>query len=303
MGVDEAKIMPFITSKLCNYNVCSLSGYKKELYDILYNEPDKIYEYALEYQKLYEGYAAFEPYQHSGNEWFYKGRMISHACGGRLNNVRYMYTNSREGLQYSFRSGFKLIECDIMQLNGELMAVHDFKRIYELNSGQVDFTLQTFREILTEISQHPDISLLVDVKWHKTDDFCEMLEHIERDIAYVAANDENKIRTLRAQLVMEVYNEETIKAAQSKGYECFFTQYRNADSGDFYNIVDICHRYGIKVIGMSVEAALANTRKLRIITDKNIHIFAFSTDSIDVFSALRKAGVTGVFTNYLTEKN
>ena len=42
---------------------------------------------------------------------------------------------------------------------------------------------------------------------------------------------------------------------------------------------------------------------LNILTDKNIKIFVFSTDSIEEYSRLRKMGVSGVFTNYLFESN
>lgn len=82
-----------------------------------------------------------------------------------------------------------------------------------------------------------------------------------------------------------------------------FTQYKNPDWQCFMNTVVLCYQYGIRAIALAIGSCFLMEKFMKIITDKGIKVFAFSTDSFDGYSALKRIGVTGIFTNYLTEND
>ena len=297
IGVCESKIMPFFTEQLCEYDVGSLNKVDYNLLRYIYNDPDKLYELIFDYNNEYKTYCEIKPYEYTGDEWFFKSRFICHACGGKIDNRKYMYTNSKEALDYSLNNGFKLIECDITMRNGVLVAEHDYVYAYEASINC--FSAQTFVDILHMIKYYFDVNLLVDVKWKNESEYCAVLEQIEDDILSVSYNDEELAHQLKSQIIMETYNEETIALARNKGFECFFTQYRNPDWTNFYKTVNLCYKYGVNVVGIECSIAQKLSSQLKRFNDKNIYVFSFSTDSVDEYVKLRKNGVMGIFTNYL----
>lgn len=245
-----------------------------------------------EYTKLWKDYAEWTPMQHDKTEWSCKGSMIAHACGGVVNGIKRMYSNSKEALADSLQKGFRLIECDAYGvINGEVVLAHDEIDLYDGYQGA--YSLQTFAEFFKVLRQHSEVSALVDIKWRTQQDYKEIVDAIDK----VTSKDGKQ------QIILEVYDEQSIIYAKEKGYECFYTQYRNPESVFFIKTVALCYKYDIKAVGFSMKTALAPiSNYFKIFTDKNIKIFVFSTDSIDEYAKVISKGVSGVFTNYLYER-
>lgn len=301
IGIPKDKIEIFVAEDIQKYCVGSIKAINKELVKHIYFEPQKILDIAAEYENVYRKYSVIPVCEEEPGEWFNKSRLISHACGGMVNGRRSMYSNSREAFQYSVEQKFKLMECDLMRMNdGEALLVHDYGRFYESEQGE--YSMLTLEEFLRLMKEQGEISCLMDVKWKDYDEYAFWVDEIDRLIE-VITNSNNEAEILKRQVVMEVYDEETIKIAKEKKFNMIFTQYKNARRHHFMDTVILCHKYGVKVIAMAVRDCLAMSKFVHIFTDKNIKIFAFSTDSIKEYSTLRKINVTGVFTNYLTESN
>lgn len=300
-GVPLQKIHPFITPQLTSYCLGELGRAEIELLKKIYFEPNFLKKEIQKYIEAYEEYITVQPYRELGDEWFLKSQLISHACGGIVNGKQCMYSNSKEALEYSFEQGFPLIECDILGLEmGEPVLAHDFHNLYE--AEEKGYTLLTIKDVLTQIQKHPEVSLLIDVKWRKSEEYAEYVNYIENTIQQFDLSDVEKT-TLKKQIVMEVYNEETIKAAYDLGFEMFFTQYRNEEKACYMKIANLCCKYGIGVVGFGTnyfEDDKIIAKFLPILKHKNIKVFCFSTDSLNFFKYLQSVGVDGVFTNYLT---
>lgn len=298
LGIPKDKIQVFVAENIQMFCVGSISNIDRALIRHIYFEPQKILDIVAGYEEIYTDYSLIPAYGEV-DEWFNKSRLISHACGGVVNGRESMYSNSKEAFQYSIAKKFKLMECDLVQMyNGELLLAHDYERLYEAEQGQ--YSILTAEELLRLLKEHKEISCLVDVKWKDYDEYAFLVNEIDRLIERIADNGNEK-EMLKKQIVMEAYDEETIKVAKKNNFDIIFTQYRNPERNCFMNTASLCYKYGVKAIAMPVEMCLLMSKFIRIITDKNIKIFAFSTDSIEEYSTLRKMNVTGVFTNYLTE--
>lgn len=299
-GIHKERIQVFVTEQLCEYCLGSIEDIDLDFIQRVYFKPDKMTAVVARYHEIYSEYSKVPVYEEASEEWFQKSNLISHACGGIVNGRQVMYSNSKEAFQYSMEQGFKIIECDMLRLKkGELVLAHDYWRFYEAEEEQ--YSMLTARGLLAFLKEHPQVSCLVDVKWDNYDEYADYVNEIEKIIKDIC-KDKEESRILKEQIIMEVYDEPTIRIAKEKSFNMIFTQYRNPESACFMNTVNICYRYGIKAVAFSVCGCFKKEKFLKIVTDKNIKIYAFSSDSVEEYNSLRKLGVTGIFTNYLTEK-
>lgn len=302
LGIYKKKIQVFVTADLCKYCLGSIDDIDIDFINRAYFEPHKMINYVKEYNKSYEAYCSFPAFSEEGKEeWFNSSSLISHALGGIVNGKRIMYSNSKEAFQYSLDNKFKLVECDVLGVvDGEWMLGHDYWHYYEAKKEK--YTILSLRELLYLLQKEPEVRCLIDVKWDAESDYFACVDAIEELIETMAISDLNKQR-LKSQVVMEVYNEAIIKYACQKNFQMIFTQYRNPDKERYMNTVNLCRKYGVKAVAMDINMIWNIAKFLPILLQKNIRIFAFSTDSVEDYHALREMGVTGVFTNYLTEKD
>lgn len=77
--------------------------------------------------------------------------LVAHAGGGLPSGT---YTNSREAIDLAVRHGFKLIEIDFLERNGQLLIGHDEERISAL----------TVAELVDWLGAHPDVVIVTDFK-------------------------------------------------------------------------------------------------------------------------------------------
>lgn len=299
LGITEEMIHIFWAEDICKYCLGSFGKIDRNFIRKIYFEPERTLELVRAYKEIYERYSKIPVYEDETNAWFSKTSLISHACGGVVDHRRMMYTNSKEAFQYSMDKGFKLLECDVLLVgDNELMLGHDYKCFYE--SSWEHYTMMTVKEFLQRVKQHKEVHCLIDVKWKKHDEYRIAVNRIEEAVFAVSA-DENESVALKKQIVMEVYDETTIQIAKENNYEMIFTQYKNPDWQCFMNTAVLCYKYNIRAVALAVSSCFLMEKFMKIITDKGIKVFAFSTDSINAYSALKKMRVTGIFTNYLTE--
>lgn len=303
MGMGQEKIQPFITDRMCCYCMGDMTHIDREVVDYIYFEPRVALKEVDKYQEIYKEYKKIPVFEEEPEAWYNQSTLISHACGGIVNGRRVMWSNSKEAFLYSMNEKFRLIECDMLgMVKGELILAHDYWRFYE--AKEENYTMITGRELLLLLKKYPEVYCLIDVKWDSWDEYELYVNEIEKIIHEICVND-NEYNTLKNQIIMEVYDEVTIKIAQTNGFKIIFTQYRNPDGVYFMNTATLCYKYGVKAVALPAsENSLWNEQKfVKILTDKNIKIFCFSTDSVEYYKKLRQIGVTGIFTNYLTEKD
>lgn len=300
-GVDSRKIQPFLSYELCDYCVGSLIGIDIEFIKKIYFEPKRTIRILEEYGEMYEEYSKVMPFE--DEDCFTNNTLISHACGGVVNGRRIMFTNSKEAFFYSVEKKFSLIECDVIGIEEEeLVLAHDYSFFYKLKNE--DCSMMNMKELLTLMEQHPNVYILIDVKWVTQKEYGLYVSCIDCMMQEMTKNYE-AYEKLKRQVIMEVYDEETIKYAYEAGFQMIFTQYRNPEYHCYMNTVNLCNRYHISTIAFEVTHFLENEggKNIKTFLDKNVKIYCHSTDSVDDYKQLRSMGVTGIFTNYLTQED
>lgn len=303
-GVDEGKIMPLLDEIIYEKLHKGIEANLNEIIDSIYNNPEIIKKAVEKLNQLYEIYKETDTLVDEENAWYLKSSLIAHACGGYINGYKYMYTNSKEAMECSLATGFKLIECDCMRKSNALYLAHRQSDFFG------DYTILSLEKALNMLKNYPDVNLLIDIKWAEDDlylfkeesieEYKSIIDDIEELIVKVATDEKEK-EQIRKQLVIEVYNLPTIAYVREKDFQCIHTQYRNSNGNSFMEIANNCKKYGVHAVALPIGTALAKIKDLKIFRDKNIKIFCFSTDDIDEYSNLLSAGVSGVFSNYLIE--
>lgn len=292
-GVLCNRIAPFLHSGILKYNIGNISKTAWEASLGFYNEPPKLKKLAQQYIDQYEKYVRMQPFI-SGTSWNAGKRFISHACGGFVNGFPMMYTNSDEALSYTFQKDFQLMECDVCKMpDNEWILAHTWGQLFD--ALEYNYTPIFVEDLLRKIASQR-IMCLFDIKWSEHDDYFEFVDYIAKLEKKHAGLD------IKDKIILEVYDEETMKKAVFSGYQVFYTQYRNKECDNYMKTVLLCEKYGVGVVGFGMGYALNVLKKnIRIFTDKGIDIYAFSTDSIDQYMEFRKNGGYGVFTNYLSK--
>ena len=288
------KIQLFLSPDITDYYLGDISQLEWDKSLELYYEPQKLKRSMLEYLDNYAKYSKISPKIINKTDWFYKKYLIAHALGGYVNNVPIKYTNSRESILSSIKNGFSLVECDVIRMpNEKWYCGHDYSCLY--SSKETGFNTLSLDELLLIVDKHLEVNCLFDVKWEEVDDYALFVSELNKIIRKMP----NYAR-LKKQIILEVYNEETICIAYENGYQMIYTQYRNLERKNYMKSAIICDKYDISVLAESIVMILnSQSRKLPIWTEKGLNFFVFSTDSPDEFAQIKKLGGYGAFTNWL----
>lgn len=292
----EEKIQLYITNNIILHDFGQLMC-DELLINKIYFEPKRMIQNVNFYYRVHNKYKSMRNLPSNTQRWYQKSSLIAHACGGYVNEKKIMYTNSAEALNYSLKSGFLLIECDILRdSNGKIILAHDYEKLF--NAICQNYTIQTLEQMIKTISHYPEVNMLIDVNWDDEQDYMNYVHEICDALTRVTAS-ENEYHQLKKQIVMEAYNEATIQLAEENGFDVFFTQYRNPEISNYMETALLCGKYHVGAVGFSCEYILSHKSLIQIFNQKNIKIFAFSTDDLQKYKNLKEMGVHGIFTNYL----
>lgn len=301
LGIRAERIQPFIPENFCKYVVGPVS-FDEELINEIYFDPVKTLEIAHRYQEQYLKYATYERYTEDRDAWYNKSSLIAHALGGRIGKEKLEYTNSLEAFQTSIDNHYSIMECDVCTVRGRgVVLAHENCMLWECKLR--NYTTLNLEQLFRNLQENSFLTVLIDVKWKDHSDYTFIVGEIEKNLRKVSMNEESRL-SLKKQIVMQVYDEETMICAKASGFQMFFTQYRNQRLYEFMNTVDLCFRYGIKVVGMGLwPGAPVENKYMKAFIDKNIKLFGFSTDSFEEYRRLIDMGFTGVITNFLRPKD
>lgn len=301
LGIKTERIQPFIPELFCKYVVGPVQ-FDEDLINEIYFDPVKTLEIVHRYQEQYFKYTIYGRFTDECDAWYTKSSLIAHALGGRIGKEKLEYTNSLEAFQTSITNNYTLMECDVCTLRDRgVVLAHENCMLWECKvRNYTTLNLEQFFRILQENSF---LTVLIDVKWKDHRDYTYIISEIEKNLKKVSANEECRL-SLKKQIVIQVYDEETIICAKASGFQMFFTQYRNQRRYEFMNTVDLCYRYGINVVGMGLWPEEPIQKKyMKAFVDKNIKLFGYSTDSFEDYGRLIDMGFTGVITNFLRPKD
>ena len=207
-----------------------------------------------------------------------------------------MYSNSKEAFSGTIENGYSLVECDVLRMpNGEWWCGHDYSDLfYSKEKGYTSFSLNG---LILALKNQPSLTCLLDVKWDEKDDYYSFVYDLNEIVKKISGPESVKNR-----IVLEVYDEETIKCAVENDYQMIFTQYRSEERSCYMKSAIIADRYNISVLADAVGLIIGKQRKhVQIWKDKGFDFFAFTTNNPEDVSQVREVGGYGVFTDWLCE--
>lgn len=295
-GISPDKIQLYISEGLIEYYFGVAKNINKSLIEEIYYEPNKTIAVIDQYNHAAQVLEDMPPFVSDNNKWYKKYSIIAHACGGYIDGKKVMYSNSAEALKSTLESNAKVIECDVTRNeHNEMVCVHDFYRYRE--AEEFGYTIQNLDDIFAKIIYYPDVSLLIDVKWELIEEYDKCLFCILNSIE--KAGDKKVQEQLKRQIIMEVYDETSIRSAQREGFDVFFIQYRNPDLYNYKEVAMLCLKYNIGVVGYYHRRI--TDKLLSVFKKKNISVFAYSYDSISQYTEMRQKGLNGIFSNFIRE--
>lgn len=307
-GIAEKKIMPLLSESIYELMHEAIADIQMDTIGLIYKYPRRISVALEKLNKNYNEYKESVALENECEAWYLKSKLIAHACGGYVKGCKCLYSNSKEALEFSLAAGFKIVECDLWAINEDFYLAHHASALWEADGM---YTLLRLEEALKMIKCHPEVNLLIDVKWAEDDwylvkeesiqSYMEIVDYVDKLIIKVSV-DKKEAERLKKQLVMEVYNGKTMAYARQKKYNCVYTLYRNKEARDFMQVASECVRYEVHSVAMYVSLAIEKRKDLKLLKAKNLKIFCYSTDDLDEYSLLLSSGVDGVFTNWMLEQ-
>ncbi len=296
LGVPLAKVKPILSKGLSDYLIGDITTFGWEQTLDLYVEPEVMKKETDYYVSLYDDYSKIRNRSANESEWYYGKHLISHACGGYVNGIPMMYTNSKEAFSGTIDNRYSLIECDVLRMpNGEWWCGHDYADLFY--SKEKRYTPLSLNGLILALNNQPALTCLLDAKWNDEDDYSEFVHRLNKILKRISDPESVKKR-----IVLEVYNEATIKCAVENEYQMIFTQYRSEERSCYMKSAIIADRYNISVLADAVGLIIGKQKKhVHIWTDKGFDYFAFTTNNPEDASQVRELGGCGVFSDWLCE--
>lgn len=227
---------------------------------------------------------------------------IAHA-GGAINGQT--YTNSLEALNYNYEKGFRYFEIDFSWTSDqELVAIHDWK---ESNAFQkifhvpVDMTIPTRTQFLQLKTKTGLTQLSIEdvLRWAK----------IRGDVFIVTDIKSNNLKGLkkiftqfekeRKFVIPQVYSYREYDEVMKLGYPyIILTLYRmKVDSPQVLDFAKKNTPFAVTMPLLVAQKGLAN-----LLNKNNIRVYVHTINDMETFSSLRRIGVFGIYTDFLTPR-
>jgi glycerophosphoryl diester phosphodiesterase len=223
--------------------------------------------------------------------------LVAHAGGGFAGET---YSNSLEALDRNYTNGHRLFEIDLNWTTDEhLVLVHDwdnsFKKWFAAAGVQPslkefktlkmksDLTQMTLEDLYTWLRDHKYAYIVTDVK--------ERNLAALRVIARTAGG-------LKRHFIPQIYHFSELGPVRGLGFEnVIFTVYRSRATPD--QVLSFGTTNDLFAITMPRKWALSFSLPQGL-KRRGVFVYAHTVNSLDVWRDLRAAGVSGIYTDFLT---
>lgn len=223
-------------------------------------------------------------------------QLIAHA-GGAI--YGYRLTNSLEALDNAYAEGFRFIEMDLnLTSDGQFALIHDWDSTAQRLLGQAGvlsaeelhnadvmagLTLLTMDELLVWLDEHPDCTIITDIK---EEDNAPLL----RQLAEETGEQQDRF-------IPQAYSFEEYDQIKALGYdEVILTLYRMAASPSA--LIDFAAENDPWAIAMSEERLTEGL--IPQLAAEGIAVYAHAVNSVDTVDKWHDLGLTGIYTDYFT---
>lgn len=216
--------------------------------------------------------------------------IITHAGGG-MSGLSYL--NCVEGMDYYFFGGNRVFEFDVQKsIDDKYVLSHsDINTISkEFLSGSIDYRFHpmSLQDVLDFMMEHDDVKVIFDCKFANLGLFAQCVkDYVQQE-------------KVLSRIVIQVFKEQDIiDIRQVYDYRLLYVCMMNTD---YMQVAKQCLTHGVGAISIS-EKALEERDGWNIFIDNNICVFAYTINTVDSYSYLKTKGITGVFSDFLLEKD
>jgi len=224
--------------------------------------------------------------------------MIAHAGGG-IDGKK--YTNSIEALNNSYAKGFRYFELDFSWTSDQqLVCLHDWDKRFKLNFGyktKHPLSLQRFQELLVSqnkrhpctleslsawVLEHPDSTIITDVKYNNIDALKLMLKHFPE---------------LSKKLIPQFYQPHEYEILKELGFKYLIWilyQFEGKKSSIKH------YAKNMQLFAISMRASQAKKRWAQELINSHHTVFTYTVNKHKNINKLfKKYGVKGMYTDFL----
>lgn len=221
-------------------------------------------------------------------------QLIAHAGGGIYG---YRLTNCLEAIEQSYDNGFRYIELDFdVTSDGHVVLIHGWYSLVErlLNlEGQrtlaefkesetfLDLTLLSLEDLLNWLKEHPDVSIVTDVK---SEDNLAVLAMIAQQ-----AGDQ------KDQFIPQIYGYEEYAPTKKMGFErIILTLYRmSVEPAELQSFAK-----DNKLWAVTMDQSRVSEELLDAVTSTGTAVYAHTLNDLSFFEMWHEKGLTGIYTDY-----
>lgn len=234
--------------------------------------------------------------------WYYRSRMIYHACGG-IDGLS--YTNSLEALEQTLAQNRRLVEADFLYTSdGALICQHDWEKIlgsdsalslaeFEASSIYGKYTPLTAEKLIDFMRQYEDMYLIIDAK----DDDCVS---VVRDLLQLCGEDSGIAGRFVIQLYDRGYKAQMLELYPFENDQFLFTAYK-FDPQRYAEIMEICYDEQISVV--TVQSSKWDAETIRYFCEKGFLVFEHTVNRLDYVEYAVERGVYGFYTDFMHEED
>lgn len=224
-------------------------------------------------------------------------QLIAHA-GGSI--YGYRLTNSLEALNHSYAEGFRYIEVDLNKTtDGALVLIHDWEavakrllghtgpcslRAFQESPTMAGLTLLTLDDLLKWLADHPDCTIITDIKY---EDNCTTLEQLAKQ-----AGDQV------SQFIPQAFSYEEFDKIRKLGFDrvilTLYQLYGKALKLD--ELIDFAYAknpWAITIPENRLDKALVSA-----LSKEAIEVYAHAVNTVDAVDEWHRYGLTGIYTDY-----
>lgn len=227
--------------------------------------------------------------------WYSGTNLVYHACGG-IDGVD--YSNSREAMDQTLEAGNKVIEVDFMFTgDGRLVCVHDWKLLgfseipsySEFMSAPVygRYTPLDAEAIVEYMMENPDIRIVLDTKE-------EQLQDVVAYIVGLCNGDTSVIDRLIVQVYAAGQKAEVQEVYEFPDTNFAFSPYKVPYTTN--EMLNVCYDENIYVVIWP-----SKNDNYGSFVSHGLIVYIYTVNRLDQWDNYTADGVTGVYTDFLTE--
>ncbi|MBW2466917.1 MAG: amidohydrolase [Deltaproteobacteria bacterium] len=223
---------------------------------------------------------------------------IAHA-GGAVNNK--IYTNSFEALNTNYEKGYRFFEIDFSwTADGEMVAIHDWHNAFrQMFYVPQDITIPTKARFLqletkTGLTQ---LSLEEILQWAKDQGDAYIITDVKNDNVKALKKINTDFKKYKKIIIPQVYSYREYAEAERIGYNTIIlTIYRmKTNALELLNFSRNNTPFAITMPWKVAQSGLAYQ-----LYWNGMKVYAHTVNDIDLFNSLRKIGVYGIYTDYIS---